>query len=163
MSIHAVTGKDGKPTAEPFAPAKKILDNADLDVVMPFVNYVSRNEINAEENIVAPCAKKGLGVVAMKVIGGAGAKAAAAPLSDDYDRAFRYTLSVPGVACGIIGCRTVDEVNRAIRAAKEFKPMSEAEMAETIKIGAQLLAAKSQKVAMIREHYPIDMGGVQIA
>ncbi len=163
MSIHAVTGKDGKVADDCFAPAKKILDNADLDVVMPFVNYIARNEMNAEEKIVAPCLKKGIGVTAMKLLGGAPAKGQTSPLVDDYDRAFRYALSVPGVACGVIGCRTVDEVNRAIRAAKEFKPLTDAEMAECVKIGAQLVAAKSQKVSMFRRHYPVDMGGVHLA
>lgn len=142
----------------PFEPAQALLKAADdWDVVMPFVNYVSRAQIDAEKHIVVPARRRKLGTVAMKVLGGHG------QLADDYDRAFRYALSVPGVSCAVVGVRNVDEVRRAVRAAKQFRPLTAAEMAETIRRGRKMVREKSRKAALLREHFPRDLGGVWIA
>ncbi|MCL5099217.1 MAG: aldo/keto reductase [Candidatus Omnitrophica bacterium] len=124
----------------------------DLDVVMPFVNYISRTENNEEQRIVERARKIGLGVTAMKVLGGSG------QMADDYDRALRYTLSVPGVNCALIGVRNVAQVKRAVQAAKAFRPMTSTEMEETIAIGRRLIESRSKKAAMLNQHRERDCG-----
>lgn len=140
----------------PHATGMGLLANAAdaYDVIQPFINYVSRAKNNAEKEVVEAVAPMNLGVVAMKVLGGQG------QLADDYDRAFRYALSVPGVACALVGCRTPEEIRRAIQAAKDFRPLSEAEMAETIEKGVQLNKANSPKVTMMDRHNERDFGGM---
>jgi aryl-alcohol dehydrogenase-like predicted oxidoreductase len=133
--------------------AQILLDHSDeWDVIMPFVNYVSRAGVDAETEFVEPARHRGLGVVAMKVLGGDG------QLASDYDRAFRYTLSVPGVACAVIGVRSVEEVRRAARAAREFRPLTRREMAETIRLGEELHRAKAPKATQLWRHLPGDAG-----
>ena len=147
MSIH-----------HPHAAALTLLDAADdYDVVMPFVNYVSRAEFNAEGKVVERARRDGLGVTAMKVLGGDG------QLADDYNRTFRYTLSVPGVSCALVGVRSADEVRRAVRAAKEFRPLTAAEMAETIRLGEQMFRSKSPKAALLERHLERDLAGAWYA
>jgi len=142
----------------PFAPGLALLNASDeWDVVMPFVNYVSRAEINAEKEVVESCRARNIGVTAMKVLGGDG------QLANDYDRAFRYTLSVPGLACALVGCRDAGEVKRAVRAARDFRPLTDKEMKETIKLGEEMFKAKSKKVSMLQRHYAADLGGVWLA
>jgi uncharacterized protein len=144
MSVHA-----------PHGPALALLRASDAwDVVMPFINYVSRARGKAETELLPLAAKRQLGVVAMKVFGGRpGAMAA------DYDRAFRYALSVPGVACALIGTKNADEVACAIRAAKAFRPFTDTEMEETIRRGAALAARPdSVEARLLCLHAPRDWG-----
>lgn len=139
-----------------------LLDESDAwDVVMPFVNYVARAQDTGErevEGLVPRAQRDNLGVVAMKVLGGNPGL-----LADDYDRAFRYALSVPGVACALIGVRSVAEVKRAVRAAKEFRPFTAAEMAETIRKGEEIVREKSEKSAMLYRHRTRDFGSFYYA
>jgi predicted aldo/keto reductase-like oxidoreductase len=144
MSIHG-----------PFGPALKLLDAGDeWDAVMPFINYVSRAEINAEEQIVERVRPKNLGVVAMKVLGGQG------QLAEDYDRAFRYALSVPGVGCALVGVHNAGEVKRAVQAAREFRVLTGAEMEETIRLGKEKVKAKAKEATLLQRHYAWDMGSI---
>lgn len=138
----------------PHLTAQKVLDavGLELDVVMPWVNYISRIENNAEDQVVAKANQLDLGVVAMKTLGGDG------QLADDYDRAFRYALSVPGVHCALVGARNVQQVRRALQAAREFHPFTPQEMQETIALGRRLLESKSKKAAQLRRHVRHDLG-----
>jgi aryl-alcohol dehydrogenase-like predicted oxidoreductase len=131
------------------------------DVIMPFVNYVAPAQERGEREIegLLPHARaKDIGVVAMKVLGGNPGL-----LADDYDRAFRYALSVPGVACAVIGARSVQEVQRAVRAAKEFRPLTDAEMEETLRLGEELVRAKSPAATALRRHRDHDLLGIRYA
>jgi predicted aldo/keto reductase-like oxidoreductase len=127
---------------------------AEVDVVQPFINYISRAENNAEEHLVDFAGQRNFGITAMKVLGGDG------QLADDYDRAFRYALSVPGVHCALIGASSPAEVNRAVQAARGFRPLTEEEMKETIALGRRLHEAKSKKAALLRRHRACDLGSV---
>jgi predicted aldo/keto reductase-like oxidoreductase len=128
-----------------------------VDVIQPFVNYVSRAENKVETILVDFARQHKIGVTAMKVLGGDG------QLADEYDRAFRYTLSVPGVHCALIGAGSVEEVQRAVKAAREFRPLTAAEMEETIGLGRRLFENKSKKAALLRRHASRDLGGLLAA
>jgi len=95
----------------------------------------------------------GMGLAAMKVLGGEG------QLAKDYDRAFRYPLSLPGVACAVVGAKSAAEVRRAAQAAREFRPLSAAEMQQAAKAGARLVAAAAGDYALLRPHFALDAGG----
>jgi hypothetical protein len=126
---------------------------------MPFVNYVSRaQEKEQDERLLDRARRDNLGVVAMKVLGGYPGK-----LSEDYDRAFRYALSVRGVACAVIGTRKVDEVKRAVLAVREFRPLSDAEMKETIRRGEEMVHSKSSEANILCGHRERDFGSAPYA
>jgi predicted aldo/keto reductase-like oxidoreductase len=146
MSVHA-----------PYALALQLfLESDEWDVIMPFVNYVSQaQQIGkvSEQEFLAVARRRNLGIAAMKVLGGYPGK-----LAEDYDRAFRYALSVRGVACAVIGVRTVAEIKRAMRAATEFRPLTDAEMKETIRMGQEMVRAHSPEVVALDRHRKRDLG-----
>ncbi len=123
-----------------------------LDVIQCFVNPISRAENRVEETLVEFARQRDMGVVAMMVLGGDG------QLASDYDRAFRYGLSVPGVSCVLIGASSPAEVRRAVQAAREFRPLTGEEMKETIALGQKLYESKSKKAALLRRHQHRDLG-----
>ena len=139
-----------------------LLEESDeWDVVMPFVNYVAQAQTSGErviEGLLPHARKHDLGIVAMKVLGGNPGL-----LAHDYDRAFRYALSVPGVACAVIGVRSVDQVQRAVEAAKRFRPFSEAEMRETIRLGQEMVRRKSVASIALDRHREEDTWSTAMA
>lgn len=136
----------------PHGAALKLLDRAgDLDVAMPFLNALAVAEHGAA--LAERCYRLGMGLAAMKVLGGEG------QLAKDYGKAFRYALSVPGVACAVIGVKSAEEVRRAAQAAREFRPLSAAEMQEATSAAARLVAAGADQYALLRSHFALDAGG----
>ncbi len=132
---------------------RQFIAGAGLEVVQPFVNYVAQAEYPTNQVLLEAARKQNLGLVAMKVLGGDG------QLADDYDRAFRYALSVPGVHCALIGAASVEEVRRAVQAARRFRPLSEAEMQETVALGRKHFQSGSRKSALLRRHLRRDVAG----
>ncbi len=122
-----------------------------MDVIMPWVNPIARGEFNAEELLIEPARQQKIGAIAMKVLGGDG------QLADDYNLAFRYALSVPGVQCALIGAGTPQQVKRAVQAAREFRPLSDAEMKQAIEAGRKLYESKSKKSALLHRHRDADL------
>jgi len=59
--------------------------------------------------------------------------------NDDYNNAVRYALSIPGVAVAVIGCETLEHLERAAEAVRNFSPLSEQEAAD--------LSAKGEPMA----------------
>lgn len=135
----------------PHGPALKLLDHADdLDVAMPFLNSLAVAENG--HDLAARCNRLGMGLAAMKVLGGEGQLAA------DYDRAFRYPLSLPGVACAVIGAKSAEEVRRAAKAARDFRPLSAAERQEATHAAAGQVARRAREYALLRPHFARDSG-----
>ena len=135
----------------PHRAALRLLDRADdLDVAMPFINALAVAETG--DALFARCHRMGMGLAAMKVLGGDG------QLASDYDRAFRYALNVPGVACAVIGAKKAKEVRRAAQAAREFRPLSAAEMGEATQAGERLIHSGSTEYAQLHSHFARDAG-----
>lgn len=135
MSVHA-----------PHSVALELLRaSADWDVIMPFVNYVSHAQDG--DALLTMARERALGMVAMKVLGGNPGL-----LADNYDRAFRYALSVEGVACALIGVSNRHQVTRAVRAAREFRALTPEEMTETLEIGRKQAENQSAVVRTLDRH-----------
>ncbi len=135
----------------PHSTALALLEaSEEWDVIMPFVNYVARAKERLDpprEDLFEKAARLGIGIVAMKVLGGH-----PAPLAKEYDRAFRYALSMPAVACALIGARNTEQVKRAVRAAKEFRPFTPAEMEETLRKGDEIVINKALASRVLYQH-----------
>jgi predicted aldo/keto reductase-like oxidoreductase len=138
----------------PHGVAMKLLDHADdLEVAMPFLNALTV----AKEGAAFPsrCHAMGMGLAAMKVLGGDG------QLATDDARALRYTWSVPGVACALIGATKPEQVRWAARAAREFRPLSAVEMQQVTQAGARHVAAGSPECALLYPHFARDAGAAE--
>jgi aryl-alcohol dehydrogenase-like predicted oxidoreductase len=111
----------------------QVLEKRDIDAMMNAVNVVDRHTY-AFEDVVWPLArKKNVGLVAMKVFGGAGGAnlVTGCKMPEELRHAsFRYALSVPGVTLNVIGMGSREQLEQNVAWAKGFKPISAEEAQE---------------------------------
>jgi uncharacterized protein len=120
-------GVTGHNRPEKFA---EVIKKRDIDVMMNAVNVVDRHTY-AFEDVVWPLArKKGVGLVAMKVMGGNILVRPCKMPEELRQASLRYTLSVEGVALAVVGMGTDKELEQNVEWAKTFKPMTSEEAAE---------------------------------
>jgi hypothetical protein len=112
-------------------PAKALacLERVEVDAVMLAMNYADRHTYGFEERILPRAHALDVGVAAMKVYGGARSMDYAAhrvsALGDrNHHAAFRYALSLPGVAVAVIGMFTLEELEQNIAWAMEWEPLT---------------------------------------
>lgn len=119
----------------------KVLNSGEFDVVMPAMNFADRFTYDFEGKVLPIARKHKVGVVAMKVM--------AAPqfgyhkpnpgkLADHADLAIRYVLSLPFVACAVVGMFTLDELKRNAEVVRHFRPLTDEEQKRLEVIGKQL-------------------------
>jgi len=122
----------------------KFVDAQDIDVLMTVINFVDRHTYNFEENVLPAARKNNVGVVAMKVFGGALKTNYADPkcppeLDVKYlDLAVRYALGVPGVATLNIGVHNVEQIRKNVEMVKNYRPLSPEEQARCAALGKEL-------------------------
>ncbi len=124
---------------------EQFLETGEVDVLLAALNFVDYHTYNFEERVLPLARKHDVGIVAMKLYGGmAGmkySKPAPAQLATEHvPAAFRYALSIPGVATANIGIHSVKEIRHNVQMAKEFEPLSDAEMAQLLEQGKPLAA-----------------------
>jgi aryl-alcohol dehydrogenase-like predicted oxidoreductase len=112
----------------------------DVSVMMNAVNFVDRHTYDFETQVWPLAAKKKIGLVAMKVFGGASGNEMSNRLLplEHLELAFRYALSLSNVACAVIGMATKEELEQNIGWAKNFKPLSQEEMTRLEAMGKEL-------------------------
>ena len=122
------------------------LESGEFDIVMPVVNFVDRHTYNFEEKVLPIAAKHNVGIVAMKVLGGAvswdySTRSQRALLTgNDYQPAIHYALGVTGISTAVIGCKTVKEVQSAAKAARSYRPINGKRYAALMERGRDLAA-----------------------
>lgn len=115
----------------------------DIDVLLNAINFVDRHTYNFEEQVWPAAAQANIGLIAMKVYGGAQHPAphtlshSQMPI-EYHDMAFRYALSQPRVCCATIGMVTPRELEENLRRARMFQPLSAAEARRLHEAGAPL-------------------------
>ncbi len=124
-----------------------LLETGEVDVVMPTLNFVDGHTYNFESKVLPLARTHKCGIVAMKVLGGpTGGLGAYNPpqpalLSGvHYTNAIRYALSIPDVACAVIGLKDTNELLQAVEAVTHFSPLSQAEQAVLEAEGKRLAA-----------------------
>ena len=120
--------------------ALPVLRSGRVEAVMAAVNPIDRHIYNFEETVFAEAAERGMGVVAMKILGGA--KGDGAILSDPrhYQRAVRYALGIPGLSAAIMGMKSVAELEQAVATVKAYQPLARQELSETLADGKAMAA-----------------------
>ena len=68
------------------------IDSGEIDVFMHAVNYVNQHTYDFEHKVWARALEMNIGLVSMKVLGGAKGNDFRLP-KEDYENAIRYTLS----------------------------------------------------------------------
>lgn len=133
----------------------KALETGEFDIVMAPFNFVDRHIYRFERDILPIAEKHGVGVVAMKVLGGAVGlnyetrQQKAMMAEEDHERAIRYVLGLPGMCSAVIGCKNQAEVHSAAHVGREYRPLSADELAALDARGKQLAAQWGT-------HYPED-------
>jgi predicted aldo/keto reductase-like oxidoreductase len=118
----------------------------EVDAVMLAMNYADRHTYGFEERVLPAAQRLDLGVACMKVFGGARDMNYEAHrvshLGDaPHHPAFRYALGLPGVAVAVIGMYTQDELDRNLRWARAWEPLT-GEEAERLTAEGRDLAAR---------------------
>ncbi len=113
-----------------------------IELFMCSMNFVERHIYKFEETVLPEARRRGIAVIAMKVLGGpmkGPTPRLASP--EDYQATLRYVWGVPGVSVAIIGMRSLDELRQGLAAARQYKPLTPAETAKVTERG-KLLAAQ---------------------
>ena len=128
--------------------AARALEEADVDVVMLAMNLADRHTYNFEEAVLPLARERGVGVVAMKVYGGAlemkydrpTPSALAAHGAHDHEAALNYALGLPGVATAVVGVYTGAELIQNLEWARNHTPLFAEAEAGLEKLGREIAA-----------------------
>ena len=124
----------------------KALESGEFDIAMAPFNLVDRHTYSFETDILPVAARFDVGVIAMKVLGGAVGLAYDTPrqkamLPEGHHRlAIRYVLGLPHVSCAVVGIKNAEEVRLAARVARDSRALSETEQASALALGRKLAA-----------------------
>jgi len=126
----------------------RFIESGEVDVVLTVVNFVDRHTYRFEDLVLPLVRKHNLGIVAMKVFGGAHSKKGSyanpdAPPQLDVEHletAVRYALGVPGVTTLNIGCHNPQQVRHNVQMVRSFRPLSAEEQEKVETLGKQLAA-----------------------
>lgn len=124
----------------------QLLETGLVDVLLTVINFVDRHTYGFEDKVLPIARKHDVGIVAMKVFGGASKKAGSyanpkAPPELDLkhlEKAVRYALSTPGVTTANLGAHNKEQVRKNVEMVKKFKPLSSDEQTELAKLGKEL-------------------------
>lgn len=135
------------------------LESGEVDVLLTVVNFVDRHTYGFEENILPIARKHNLGIVAMKVFGGARkssggyANPKSPPELDEkhLELAVRYALSTPGIATLNIGVQNIEQVRANVEMVKRFQPLAPEQYEEAIQLGRQLAGQWGEHFGPVKE------------
>ncbi len=124
------------------------LKTGEVDAMLLAMNFADHYTYNFEEKVVPLCRQYNVGVVAMKVFGGAHRKKGyyqdpeAPPQIDvkHLNSAIRYALGIPGVVTVNIGAHKPEQVVANIEMVRDYKPLSEDEALHLASAGRRLAA-----------------------
>lgn len=125
------------------------LDTGDIDAIMCAVNFVAQHTYDFEHKVFARARQDNVGLIAMKVLGGgAGSRRESFKLPNHlYEKAIRYALSIPDLACAVIGLWNIEQLEKAAEIVRTAKPLSEQESLALAKEGLALAATSDWKAA----------------
>ena len=124
----------------------QLIETGEVDVLLTVINLVDRHTYGFEEKVLPVARKHNVGVVAMKVFGGASRKAGSYANPDappelaleHLELAVRYALSTPGVATVNLGVHNQEQVRKNVAMVKRFKPLAPDEQAGVNELGKKL-------------------------
>jgi aryl-alcohol dehydrogenase-like predicted oxidoreductase len=123
------------------------LDSGEIDVLMNAVNFVVRHTYDFEHKVWSRAQSLNVGLVAMKVLGGAVKPEGGFKVDPKYyEKAIRYALSIPGIAVAVIGLENIAELDKAVEVVAGARPLSPEEDLELARIGLDLAGSPEWKM-----------------
>ena len=98
------------------------------DAVQMPLNCLDAHFDSFERRVLPELVERGIGVLGMKPLAGSQILQTGAATADEC---LRYALSLP-TSVVITGCETVEQVEQALRAGRDFKPMTDAERTDLL-------------------------------
>jgi predicted aldo/keto reductase-like oxidoreductase len=137
----------------------QFLESGDVDVLLVIVNFADRHTYHFEEEVLPVARKHNVGIVAMKVFGGAANMDYKNPKRPQIDSqyvplALRYALSTPGVVSADLGVHTAEQIRSNVQMIKDFRLLSPEETAHAIDLGKGLAAKWGEHFGPAREKAP---------
>ncbi len=124
----------------------QLLETGEVDVLLTLVNFVDRHTYGFEENVLPIARERNIGIVAMKVFGGARKSAGSygnpkAPPELDVEHlelAVRYAMSTPGVNTVNLGVHNMDQVRKNIEMVRNCGPLTADDQDKIAALGKEL-------------------------
>ena len=124
------------------------LDSGEIDVLMNAVNFVVQHTYNFEHKVWSRARHMNVGLVAMKVLGGAAREQGGFKMDEKhYEKAIRYALSIPGIAVAVIGLENIAELEKAASVVARAQPLSPEESLDLARLGLDLAGTAEWKTA----------------
>jgi aryl-alcohol dehydrogenase-like predicted oxidoreductase len=95
-----------------------------FDTVLVALGMADRLVTSPETFLLPTARERGVGVVAMKVLGHGS--------FPDRELALRYSLGLPGVSLAIVGMKSPAEIDAIVEYAARFRPLAEAELGRLV-------------------------------
>lgn len=124
------------------ARALPIIESGEIELVMCAANFVDLHTYNFEGTVFAEAAKRKMGVVAMKILGGTEGDGAKLSADEHYTNAVRYALGIPGLSVAIMGLKNTAELQKALETVRAYKAFSTDELTRLNKKGKVLARSK---------------------
>ena len=116
------------------------IDSGEIDVMMVAVNYIIQHNYDFEHKIWSRALTKDIGMVAMKVLGGAETSDRSHRIpAEDYEMAIRYAVTLNGLSSAVVGVKSIKEYDLLINTFLNAKPLSEEEYLALSKKGLEML------------------------
>ncbi len=136
-------GISGHNRPKKFVP---LIESDEVDVLLTVVNFVDRHTYGFEDKVLPVARKHDVGIVAMKVFGGARKGAGSYENPDappeleveHLERAVRYSLGTPGVATVNLGVHNRNQLRQNVAMVKNFQPLSDDDQKELTVLGRKL-------------------------
>ena len=122
--------------------ALPVIAGGEIELVMCAANFVDRHTYNFEGTVFAEAAKRGMGVVAMKILGGTDGDHAKLSADEHYTTAVRYALGIPGLSVAIMGMKSTAELQKALATVRSYEPLSSQELTQLNNEGRMLAKSK---------------------
>lgn len=125
---------------------QQLLETGEVDVLLTIINFVDRHTYGFEEKVLPIAREKNIGIVAMKVFGGARKAAGSyknpkAPPELDVEHlelAVRYAMSTPGVNTLNLGVHNMEQVRKNIEMVRNCQPLTPEDQDKLAALGKEL-------------------------
>lgn len=118
--------------------ALPVIATGEIEAIMCAANFVDVHNYNFEGTVFTEAAKRGMAIVAMKILGGASGDGALLSGPDTYERAVRYALGIPNLSVAIMGMKSVPELKKAVATVRAYRKFDEREQRELTKLGKEM-------------------------
>jgi hypothetical protein len=124
----------------------QLLETGEVDVLLTIINFVDHLTYGFEEKVLPIARKNNVGIVAMKVFGGARKSAGSyanpkAPPELDLEHlelAIRYAMSVPGVNTLNLGVHNMEQVRKNIEMVRNCRALTADDQDKIAALGKEL-------------------------